>query len=207
MRALEIRRGPLDEPTALAAGALCARAFAGDALFESSFPSTRRDRAVAVLHARLLSALAPIAATAAAFDGETLVGLSVFLPPGAWPLPPAVQWRSLGAALRAASVARVRPLRGARLGAEAARHHPTVPHWYLQLLAVEPSWQRRGVGTALLRAGLAACDAEGRPAYLETQRAENLPYYARFGFTPVAEVRGEGEVRLWCLVRRAAASS
>jgi GNAT superfamily N-acetyltransferase len=67
--------------------------------------------------------------------------------------------------------------------------HPTAPHWYLGTLGVEPSLQGRGVGTALTRSWLARVDPDGLLAYLETDRAENLPFYARFGFQPVAAFR------------------
>jgi GNAT superfamily N-acetyltransferase len=48
------------------------------------------------------------------------------------------------------------------------RHHPAgVPHHHLAILAVRPDKQGRGTGTALLRAGHAALDEAGMPAYLE----------------------------------------
>jgi hypothetical protein len=43
-----------------------------------------------------------------------------------------------------------------------------------------------GVGTALARSWLTRVDHDGVSAYLETDRAENLPFYARLGFRPVA---------------------
>lgn len=61
--------------------------------------------------------------------------------------------------------------------------HPRVPaHWYLGTIGTATSHQGRGVGGRLLRAVLDRCDAEQIPAYLETSKVENRPYYERFGF-------------------------
>lgn len=49
-------------------------------------------------------------------------------------------------------------------------------------LAVDPSFEGRGIGTALTRASLAAACAAGEGAVILVGDA---PYYARFGFAPV----------------------
>jgi ribosomal protein S18 acetylase RimI-like enzyme len=64
--------------------------------------------------------------------------------------------------------------------------HPAAPHWYLGTLGVDPGFQGMGVGTALARSWLARVDHDGVAAYLETDRAENLPFYGRLGFRTVA---------------------
>src|SRR4051794_21213265 len=46
-------------------------------------------------------------------------------------------------------------------------HHPHEPHYYLQLLGVDPAEQGRGIGSALLVAVLTRADSSGMPAYLE----------------------------------------
>ena len=51
-------------------------------------------------------------------------------------------------------------------------------------LAVDEGWRRRGVGTALVRAGLDAC----RELDIDAVSVLGDPaYYGRFGFTPAAE--------------------
>jgi GNAT superfamily N-acetyltransferase len=85
--------------------------------------------------------------------------------------------------------------------AEKRRHRPTEPHWYLETLSVEPARQRAGVGTALMAPVLARCDEEGVPAYLETQRRANIPYYARFGFSLRGEISALGGPPLWLMWR------
>jgi GNAT superfamily N-acetyltransferase len=66
--------------------------------------------------------------------------------------------------------------------------HPRQPHWYLATLGTDPVAQGRGIGSALLRPVLNHCDAEGLPAYLESSKERNVPFYARHGFEVVKEV-------------------
>lgn len=77
------------------------------------------------------------------------------------------------------------------------------PHWYLSVLGVEPRRHGEGVGSALLAEGLARADADGAPAYLETESEANVAFYARFGFDVVerTELRRAG-VPMWLMVRR-----
>jgi GNAT superfamily N-acetyltransferase len=65
---------------------------------------------------------------------------------------------------------------------------PSVPHQYLYLFGTRPEWQSRGLGSALLRPMLAACDRDGTPAYLEASSQRNVPLYQRHGFEVTEEV-------------------
>lgn len=56
---------------------------------------------------------------------------------------------------------------------------PGYPVWALAPLAVAPDQQRRGVGTALIAAGLARAEAEG-VGFVNV--LGDPAYYARFGF-------------------------
>jgi GNAT superfamily N-acetyltransferase len=94
-------------------------------------------------------------------------------------------------------------VRGSRWEELLAEHHPKEPHWYLQTLAVAPSAQRRGAGTALLEPGLARADADGLPAFLETNRESNVPYYRRFGFELTEEISLPDSPPLWLMWRPA----
>ena len=69
------------------------------------------------------------------------------------------------------------------------RRYPRTPHWYLYLVAVDPEQQGRGVGSALLAAGLARADAEALPAYLEATSERNSALYARVGFEAAGVLR------------------
>jgi GNAT superfamily N-acetyltransferase len=62
------------------------------------------------------------------------------------------------------------------------KHRPKTPHWQLQPLAVEPSLQGKGIGTALLQPILNRCDEDHVPAYLGTQKEKNVRFYEHRGF-------------------------
>ena len=84
------------------------------------------------------------------------------------------------------------PFRILNLVGEWARRDPREPHWHLGPVAVEPLLQGQGIGTAMLNAFCAVVDGTGPPAYLETDKHENVRLYRRFGFTVVesAQVLG-----------------
>ncbi|MDO8297661.1 MAG: GNAT family N-acetyltransferase [Caulobacter sp.] len=67
--------------------------------------------------------------------------------------------------------------------------HPREPHWYLSMVGVDPSRQGQGLGAALLKAGLARCDADGLPAYLESSSPKNVPLYERHGFEVIGLIK------------------
>lgn len=84
----------------------------------------------------------------------------------------------------------------------AAKHTPEEPHWYLALIGADPAAQGQGQGASLLRSGLAKADAAGLPAYLESSKAANLPFYEHFGFTVREEVRlPQDGPTLWAMWR------
>lgn len=81
--------------------------------------------------------------------------------------------------------------------------HPSEPHWYLSVIGADPSKQKTGVGSALLRPVLEQCDQEGVAAYLESSRLENVAYYERFGFEVVAPVALPGAGPILYRMKRA----
>jgi ribosomal protein S18 acetylase RimI-like enzyme len=75
-------------------------------------------------------------------------------------------------------------------------------HWYLAGIGVDPSAQRRGIGSALLQPGLTAAAADGLPAVLLTNSAVNLPFYESHGFEVVREgSTPENGPHAWAMVR------
>jgi GNAT superfamily N-acetyltransferase len=60
------------------------------------------------------------------------------------------------------------------------------PHWYLDMVAVEPTRQGVGIGSALLQAVHSLAEVEGWPTALLTFRARNVPFYERHGYEVVA---------------------
>ena len=87
--------------------------------------------------------------------------------------------------------------------ADAALHHAVPePHWYLDVIAVDPVVQGRGIGGALLRAVHAQADTDRTPVVLLTYQPTNLPFYARHGYTVVCEgTSATGQLRWWGLRR------
>ena len=117
--------------------------------------------------------------------GEVLVdhdlrGAAVWAPPGHWK--PSVR-ESAGLAVPSLRLFRSRIPTAARMWAVMEKRHPRAPrHWYLALLGTHPAHQGRGVGSALIRAVTDRCDQEGVPAYLESSKEQNVPFYRRHGF-------------------------
>lgn len=102
----------------------------------------------------------------------------------------ALGWRGLPAALRLQGV----------LGA----YRPAEPHWYLAQIGVGDAARGAGVGSALLTSRLAAIDASGMPAYLESSNERNRALYRRYGFTTIANVEGIPGASPAAMWRRAA---
>jgi len=88
---------------------------------------------------------------------------------------------------QALSILRAGLLRGLSALSFIEKKHPTEPHWYLAVLGTVPEAQGKGKGSALLRPVLDRCDEEGLPAYLESSKEQNVPFYERHGFA-VTEV-------------------
>ena len=83
-----------------------------------------------------------------------------------------------------------------------AEHEPPEPLLYLSHIGVVPERQGEGLGTALMRDGLAPADDLGVPAWLETSRANNVSYYERFGFRSVVdEDAPDGGPHIWFMRR------
>jgi ribosomal protein S18 acetylase RimI-like enzyme len=129
-------------------------------------------------------------------------GVAVWEPPGAWKLGAGEQLRLLPAMLAIFRRHSPRVLRSLTV-LEAL--HPKEPehaaHYYLAFLGVEPRWQGRGLGSALLAPVLARCDGERVPAYLESSTPRNRALYERHGFEVMDEFklgrRAPPQWRMW----------
>ena len=83
------------------------------------------------------------------------------------------------------------------------QQHPEEPHWYLAVIGSDTSVRGKGYGQALMGSRLDRVDAEHAPAYLESSKAENVPYYQRFGFEVTGEiVVPDGGPTLWPMWRQ-----
>ncbi len=77
-------------------------------------------------------------------------------------------------------------------------------HWFLQTVGVDPQFQGKGHGSALLAPMLARIDEEGLPCYLETLDEKNVPLYEHFGFRVAEESTIPGtSLTNWAMLREA----
>lgn len=85
----------------------------------------------------------------------------------------------------------------------ADKSKPTVPHYYLGVLGLDPALQGRGVGMQLLRSfcELSAADPLSAGVYLETANPTNVSFYERAGFEQTGRGR-LGDATLWCMFLR-----
>jgi GNAT superfamily N-acetyltransferase len=79
--------------------------------------------------------------------------------------------------------------------------HPNEPHWYLPLIAIDPIYQGRGYGTALMRQGLARCDRARQLAYLEATSLPSRRFYERLGFRVLGEIRSADSPPMFPMLR------
>jgi ribosomal protein S18 acetylase RimI-like enzyme len=78
------------------------------------------------------------------------------------------------------------------------------PHWYLQIIGIDPAYQGQGFSSRLLRPVLERIDREGMPCYLDTNADKNVAIYRRFGFEVVSEDKLPGtEVTTFAMLRKA----
>ncbi len=136
------------------------------------------------------------------FTTEAREGASFWVPP--YPQIPSLGERLAMAVRWYAALGRRARAVGEQL-ARIERAHPLEPHWYLAVLGTDPRHQGRGVGSALLAPILARCDADRVPAYLESSKRANVPFYERHGFRVLGELAIQGGPVIWRMLREARA--
>ena len=93
-------------------------------------------------------------------------------------------------------------LRHERFWGWVASKIPPEPAWHLDSVAVEPGWQGRGIGSALIEFGLVRTRESKTAAILETGTPRNVPLYERHGFRVVEEADPpEGGPHVWFMRR------
>ena len=133
------------------------------------------------------------------YTTDGVAGAAIWNPPGEWHVPIPRQLRLLPA--MTAIYRRFLP-RVLRAIAALESNHPTERHYYLPFVGVDPDWQGRGIGSALLRPVLDRCDAERMPAYLEASTPRNRALYERHGFDVIEEFElGAGAPPMWRMWR------
>jgi GNAT superfamily N-acetyltransferase len=178
--------------------AVLSRAFADDPVWRWMFPR-RPERMAGMFAMPLRNARLPNGVSELAEQDGRVVAGALWDPPGRWKTSTATQLRQFPSLVRLLGSRTFTVLRG--LG-EIERMHPIEPHWYLAVLGTDPPAQGRGLGTALLWSRLNRCDDQRFPAYLESSKERNIPYYERFGFTVTGEISlPDGGPRVWPMWR------
>lgn len=183
----------LREDEAPRAAAILARAFDDDPFFRWMLPEAGPRARWLEWLMRTMMDYEPVFA----WDvNGSLAGVLGAIRPSAWPI---------GAGERARSYARAgippRPTARVVIGGLRAQKaidaaHPKEPHWYVQVLGVDPDHQGAGGGRELLGHVL----SQGGLAYLETSKPGNLGYYERFGFRVERELRtAKGAPPIWTM--------
>jgi ribosomal protein S18 acetylase RimI-like enzyme len=116
-------------------------------------------------------------------DGK-VVGALGFLPPGTYPPSWQRQLRQivdLAPALPWGFHAAREGMRGSQQNAAQHRVHDE-PHYFIQVLGVDPDYQRKGVGTELIKPVLQEADAMGVGSFLFTATEANAAWYGSLGF-------------------------
>lgn len=171
----------VDQASAGAALAVLVLSFAADPAARWSWPRPEDYLRNMPVLARAFGGKSFALGTADAIDG--LAGVALWLPPGA-----TSDEEALGALLESTAPASIRP-DIARVFEQMARFHPHEPHWYLPLIGVDPTRQGQQLGHKLMAHALARCDADRRPAYLESSNPRNLGFYQRHGFEILGKIQ------------------
>jgi GNAT superfamily N-acetyltransferase len=177
-------------------GECLSRAFENDPIAAFLFPNPRSRRRRLASFYRLV--LPILAGHGAVYTASELRGVAVWQAPS--PPRPGRIGALLGA-LAMISALRTASGRAQQLSRVVARSHPRKPHWYLGILGTNPADQGRGIGSSLMGPVLERCDVEGLPAYLESSKRENIPFYQRHGFRVTGELKIEGGPTLWPMLR------
>ena len=134
-----------------------------------------------------------------ASDGPDIGAAALWDPPNQWQETRRAQLAMTPTFLR---VFGLRSMRGRAVQELMKREHPEEPHWYLGVIGTDPAVRGKRYGQALMRSRLDRVDAEHAPAYLESTKADNVPYYQRFGFEVSGEiVLPDGGPTMWPMWR------
>ena len=131
---------------------------------------------------------------------EHLQGLSIWRRPSPTPVS---LWTQLLVMLRTFAISGRNTGRALKLDEFVRPHRPSQPHYYLSLVGTDPAHQGKGVGSALLQPVLRRCDQERMPAFLESSKEKNLPFYQKHGFEVVDALEIRDGPRIFTMLRPA----
>jgi ribosomal protein S18 acetylase RimI-like enzyme len=174
---------PLEKDDNRAAAGVTARAFVDAPTTLAAYGDDPFDR-LSLPYADFLTFFTVLPAPqTGAFCGSYLIGVAAASPPG----------KCVGDFFRpAAGEFLERPTPG--LGdpsrvqvfwAHWATHDTVDEHWHVGPVGVEPGFQGRGIGAALMRDMCATFDRQDRVGWLETDKERNVRFYSGLGFEVV----------------------
>jgi len=137
-----------------------------------------------------------------ASDGSTIGAAALWDPPGRWKQSGREQLMMLPSFIFGFGLSVSTGRKLGQLLDQMKHNHPEEPHWYLAVIGSDPAVRGKGYGQALMHSRLERVDAEHAPAYLESSKAENVPYYERFGFEVTGELVVPGGPTLWPMWRQ-----
>lgn len=191
---------PLEKKHLVLAAAICAQAMLHNPLHIRVFGgvSSLRQRRLERFFPGLLAYIYRKGALYGAFSEQRLVGVLGMLPPTQCKPSLCEVLRLLPSLITATN-----PLGTLRLAiwlGTWAKLDPVTPHWHLGPLAVDPAWQKQGIGTQLMAL---ACDKGSQASiYLETDKLSNVELYKKLGFSVLAAPTILG-VSSWVMMRPA----
>jgi ribosomal protein S18 acetylase RimI-like enzyme len=204
LNAVDIDVRPIEAADLDGAIAMLARAFHEDpgALIVEPDAVTR-PAALKALFAPVVRQAIPFGQVAVAAQGDAIVGVATFLPPGH----DTASEDELVAAGLLDALAAV-PEAAARMGPMVdyleELHMGAIDgqHWRLEFFGVDPGVQGVGIGSRLIATGHHRADAAGERVYLETFTRKNVAWYEQRGYTVVIDGIVPGtQVPVWGLIR------
>jgi GNAT superfamily N-acetyltransferase len=167
-----------DEAAAIATLTL---AFAADPMTRWSWPDPRTYLEVFPKAARAFGGAAFQKGSAHRIEG--CAGVTLWLPPGV-----ESDVEALGELMRTTMKGQAL-MDSAQIMPQMESYHPKEPHWYLPMIGIDPQYQGKGLGGALLDHGVAFADRDGVPAYLESSNPRNISLYERHGFERLGRIQ------------------
>jgi len=188
-----------------AGAAVLGRAFTEYDLFRYYFHDKTERRAIADTFASILLSVSLKYGEVYAYS-EKLEGVAAWLPPGkatfgGWQI---IRSVPLSILFRFGRQGASRMWAYGRYVDNLHRKLVPYPHWFLQIIGVDPAYHGQGFSSRLVRPVLQRIDRERMPCFLDTSNEKNVTIYRRFGFELVSEDKIPGtELTSFAMLRKA----
>lgn len=173
---------PVSEADEAKAIATVALAFATDPMMRWSFPDPAQFFEIAEDFLRAFGGRAFVHGTADAT--ENLESVALWMPPNVEP-----DGEAMMPFFEKARSSPQTKKDGEGIFEQMEKFHPKEPHWYLPLIGTDPIHQGKGHGSALMAHAMKRCDESHMPAYLESSKPSNVPFYERYGFKVIGTIQ------------------